>query len=401
MSFALGLLETTQRTALGVIGWLVLGWALISCSADQVAPNPSPSSGGMTNAPTSGGATQFKGDGGAIASGGANSSGGAATGGAPPNQGGSSASKGGAATGGGANGGAATGGGANGGMTNGGTPSGGTATGSVVGGASKGGTASGGATAGGAGKGGTGTGGAANGGTAPGGSANGGSNVGGNSHTGVWKIMPLGDSITGTTCYPQLLSQTFKNGSHTNFQLVGTNLNNQSCSGAPTVQTEGHGNYFVTYLTTDSPPQSGKGTLAELKTWAAEKPDVVLMHYGTNDCWGGSIAASSIIAAYLTVITQFRSQNPNVVFFVSKIIPMSPSGCSTCATQVTSLNALITDTWALTNSTASSPTYVIDNWTGFNSTTDTSDGVHPNPAGAQKMATTTAAAVVAAHLSGF
>jgi hypothetical protein len=30
---------------------------------------------------------------------------------------------------------------------------------------------------------------------------------GSSSHTGTWHIMPLGDSITGSTCYPQLLSK--------------------------------------------------------------------------------------------------------------------------------------------------------------------------------------------------
>jgi hypothetical protein len=94
--------------------------------------------------------------------------------------------------------------------------------------------------------------------------------------------MPLGDSITGSTCYAKLLSQTFKNGSHSNFQFVGSALNNQSCNGAPNVKSEGHGGYLATYLTTNSPSMARKGTLAELQSWATATLDIVLMHYGTK-----------------------------------------------------------------------------------------------------------------------
>jgi lysophospholipase L1-like esterase len=211
---------------------------------------------------------------------------------------------------------------------------------------------------------------------------------------GIWKVMPLGDSITGTTCYPQLTAQTLKNGGHTNFQFIGTNLNNQSCNGAPSLQTEGHGGYLVTYLTTNSPPASGKGTLTELKAWAAEKPDIVLMHFGTNDCWS-NIAPANILSAYVTVMSEFRAQNPAVIFFVSKIIPLAPGGCSSCPANVTNLNAAITNAWASSNTTATSPVYLIDHWTDFNPSTDTADGAHPNLAGAQKMATATYNALAA------
>jgi mannan endo-1,4-beta-mannosidase len=43
--------------------------------------------------------------------------------------------------------------------------------------------------------------------------------------------------------------------------------------------------------------------------------------------------------------------------------------------------------WASTNSTAASPITVVDQATGFNPSTDTGDGVHPNTTGSQKIAT--------------
>jgi hypothetical protein len=85
--------------------------------------------------------------------------------------------------------------------------------------------------------------------------------------------MPLGDSITDTTCYPKLLAQELIDKGHPNFTFVGTSLNNQSCGSAPNVQTEGHGCYLVTNLLKDVATVTGcngtKGSLAELRAWAA------------------------------------------------------------------------------------------------------------------------------------
>jgi lysophospholipase L1-like esterase len=208
--------------------------------------------------------------------------------------------------------------------------------------------------------------------------------------TGTVHIMPLGDSITGSTCYPQLLSKELIAKGHTNFTFVGTNLNNQGCGGgAPSVQTEGHGGYLVTYLTTNSPPQTGKGTMAELQKWAAEKPDVVLMEYGTNDVWS-SISTANVLSAYGFVVDHFRSQNPNVVFFVAQVTPLNPSGCTACESNVEALNRQI-PTWAIGKASAASPVYVVNVWSSLPAATYlpnsmyTADGVHPNAAGSQLM----------------
>ncbi len=209
--------------------------------------------------------------------------------------------------------------------------------------------------------------------------------AGGSTHTGSWRITPLGDSITGTTCGPQLLSKELIDKGHKNFTFVGTILNNQSCNGAPNVQTEGHGGYLVTDLV-------GNGQHAsELPQWtAADKPDVVLMHFGTNDVWN-NIAPATIIDAYSTVLASLRGASPKVIVFVAQIIPLNPSGCADCEARVEALNAQI-PTWASAKSTAASPIYVVDQHSVFvaasyqPSSTYTADGVHPNAAGGQLMA---------------
>lgn len=238
-----------------------------------------------------------------------------------------------------------------------------------------------------------------------GGSGTGGTAGGGglSPHTGTWHIMPFGDSITGSTCYPQLLSKELISKGHTNFNFIGMNLNNQSCgTGAPSLMTEGHGGYDVTYLVTNSPPQSGHGTLAELQRWAAEKPDVVLMQYGTNDVWSGD-SSSSILSAYSFVVDQFRSQNPGVIFFVAQILPMHPSGCAACESNVEALNSMI-PSWAGGKTSTASPIYVVDAWAALPQASYlpnsqyTSDGVHPNPAGSQLVADAWYAALVAKNI---
>jgi lysophospholipase L1-like esterase len=239
---------------------------------------------------------------------------------------------------------------------------------------------------------------------ATGSSAQGGSTgAGGSSHVGKWQIMPLGDSITETTCYPKLLAQELTSKGHTGFDFVGKSLNNQSCGDAPNVQTEGHSCYLVTNLVKDVATVAGcggtKGSLAELKSWATEKPDVVLMEYGTNDAWS-SIATQSILDAFGSVVDEFRLQNPKVIFFVAQITPLNPSGCANCEANVEALNAKI-PAWASGKSTAASPVYVVNVWASLPaasytpSSAYTSDGCHPNPAGSQLVADAWYAALVA------
>jgi hypothetical protein len=69
---------------------------------------------------------------------------------------------------------------------------------------------------------------------------------------------------------------------------------------------------------------------------------------------------------------------------VAQILPMNPTGCAHCSQGAIDLNAAI-PAWAAGLSTAQSPITVVDQWTGFNTATDTGDGVHPNDVGNQKI----------------
>jgi len=105
---------------------------------------------------------------------------------------------------------------------------------------------------------------------------------------------------------------------------------------------------------------------------------------GTNDMWGNFIPTSSIIAAYGTLVDQMRANNRNMKIIVAQIMTMNPSSCPECAQEVVALDAAIPG-WAASKTTAQSPIVVVDQWTGFDTTTDTVDGVHPNASGDQKI----------------
>ncbi|MFI1507885.1 GDSL-type esterase/lipase family protein [Streptomyces sp. NPDC020597] len=189
------------------------------------------------------------------------------------------------------------------------------------------------------------------------------------------RIMPLGDSITGSPgCWRSLLWNQLQNAGYTDIDFVGT-LNAQSCGLTHDADNEGHGGFQAT-ATADQNLLPG---------WlAATRPDIVVMHFGTNDVWS-SIAPDTVLAAFTKLVGQMRAANPSMKVLVAQIIPIDPSNCTGCAARTVAFNQRI-PAWARGISTAQSPVTVVDQWTGFDSATDTYDGVHPNASGDAKMA---------------
>lgn len=186
------------------------------------------------------------------------------------------------------------------------------------------------------------------------------------------KIMPLGDSITGSPgCWRALLWQQLP---AAGVDFVGT-LPGDGCGFAYDSQHEGHGGYLAVNVASQN----------LLPGWlSASDPDLVLMHFGTNDAWS-NLSTTTILNAYTTLVGQMRAANPSMKIIIAQIIPLNPSTCTDCGQRVISLNAAI-PAWAASLSTAASPITVVDQWTGFNTSTDTYDGVHPNDAGNVKIA---------------
>ncbi|MFB4293490.1 cellulose binding domain-containing protein [Nonomuraea sp. ATR24] len=188
------------------------------------------------------------------------------------------------------------------------------------------------------------------------------------------RVMPLGDSITGSPgCWRALLWNRLQEAGHTNVDFVGT-LPAQGCGVPYDGDNEGHGGALVTTVANQN----------QLVGWlAASSPDVVLMHFGTNDVWS-NVPTATILAAYTKLVGQMRASNPAMRILVAQIIPMAPATCAECGARAVALNDAI-PAWAAATSTAQSPVVVVDQWTGFGTGGDTYDGVHPNAAGDRKI----------------
>ena len=90
------------------------------------------------------------------------------------------------------------------------------------------------------------------------------------------RIMALGDSITGSPgCWRALLWQRLTTNGYTNIDFVGT-LPPQGCGFTYDGENEGHGGELVTNVADQN--------LMPARL-AATLPDIVIMHFGTNDVW--------------------------------------------------------------------------------------------------------------------
>jgi lysophospholipase L1-like esterase len=198
------------------------------------------------------------------------------------------------------------------------------------------------------------------------------------SATAPVRIMPLGDSITASPgCWRAILWHDLQTNGYTNVDFVGSVLGNGCNYGySYDPDNEGHAGYLATNIANQN----------QLPGWlSAAKPDIVLMHLGTNDVWS-SLPTNTILAAYTKLVGQMRAGNPSMKILVAQILPMNPSGCGTCSSGVVALDQAIPG-WAAGLTTTQSPIIVVDQYTGFNDATDTiGDGVHPNDTGFQKMA---------------
>jgi lysophospholipase L1-like esterase len=193
------------------------------------------------------------------------------------------------------------------------------------------------------------------------------------------RIMPLGDSITaGPGCWRAYLWGRLQSAGYTNIDFVGGVSDGGSCNPGFTYDFnhEGHSGFSVT----------GIADANQLPPWlTAAQPDIIVMHLGTNDMWGGWIPLENKVTALTKLIGQMRAYKANIKLVAAKIIPMNADGCTTCMNDVIAYNNALA-TLAAQLSTTQSPIYVADLWTGFDVTADTYDRVHPVTSGFIKMA---------------
>ncbi|MEZ5084657.1 MAG: SGNH/GDSL hydrolase family protein [Bacteroidales bacterium] len=126
--------------------------------------------------------------------------------------------------------------------------------------------------------------------------------------------------------------------------------------------------------------------LAQLPVWLGSyTPDIVLLHLGTNDLYqgdGSPLNISTTINELKSIITALRNDNPNIIILLAKLIP---STNELLVDKIPLLNADIPQI-AIDMDDPDSPIVIVDQFDGFDGSTDTFDGVHPNTAGEEKMA---------------
>lgn len=210
------------------------------------------------------------------------------------------------------------------------------------------------------------------------------------------RIWCLGDSITrgNSTVAPPRASYRkdlfgLLNNAGLNYDFVGTRNNNDSNFPTWTDQDhDGWGSYTSANLLNgaDWSDNGGPGFLGVAAVVGTVRPDIVLLHIGSNDCAYYSDAESGVAATMNNIqgiIAAVRNYNPNAMFFVANMIP----GNTTPEYQSmnNALAAAITDD-VESYSTQSSPVHLVDMRTGYDPTWYVSDMVHPDVLGETFMA---------------
>ena len=194
--------------------------------------------------------------------------------------------------------------------------------------------------------------------------------------TALFRIMPLGDSITQA------------DGSHDSYRrplwlglqaagfevdFVGSRRRHRMGS-APNddfdQDHEGHWGWRADEI------------LEEIEDWAgAHNPDAVLVHLGSNDIFQGQ-SVQSTVDELADIVSRLRRVNERVVVLLAQIIPSSSERLNREIRQLNDAMARLAERL----DTPQSPVRVVDQYSGFDATESTYDGIHPNARGETQMA---------------
>lgn len=203
------------------------------------------------------------------------------------------------------------------------------------------------------------------------------------------RIMIVGDSISaGPGCYKKYLLQDLTEGGYSKFEFVGEYTDD--CGGGVRHSAVSCSNSEQYTHDSFMMPNCQQGTsfpgMAPLVM--QHEPDLIMLQLGVNDVWGNTPTAT-ILARYATLIEQARAKNPQIVMVVAQIHKIRPDCGSDDSVQKRAEELVqAVPAWAEPLNTAQSPVFVADLWTNSDwSMAETSDCVHPNDAGAQRMGT--------------
>ncbi len=204
------------------------------------------------------------------------------------------------------------------------------------------------------------------------------------------KILIIGDSISaGPGCYKKFLDQKLKDSGITNYEFVGEYTDD--CGGGvlhgavscTTTADYLQASFNLNQAGCPTGERLGMGPMIE-----KFRPDLILLQLGVNDVWGGGQNIDAILDNYERLIEQARAYNPNVVVAVAQIHKIKTvGGCAEPKTPDPTAQALVDaiPAWVQEVTNTTSPVLVADLWTN-SLVTESDDCVHPNEAGAERMA---------------
>lgn len=110
-------------------------------------------------------------------------------------------------------------------------------------------------------------------------------------------------------CWRAVLWRKLQDAGIKNTDFVGS-LAGQGCGFAYDGENEGHGGFLATNIAKQN----------QLVGWLSQtKPDVVMVHLGTNDVWS-NLSPSTILAAFNTLVNQMRASKPTMKILVSFVL---------------------------------------------------------------------------------
>lgn len=114
----------------------------------------------------------------------------------------------------------------------------------------------------------------------------------------------------------------------------------------------------------------------------ATRPDVVIVHVGTNDLSAG-VRPATVVGSIESIIFELRAGQPDVDIIVAQIIPYP-----TDSGEVAQYNSLISERLPAWNEAGVGRVLAADVNTGYDIDVHSRDGIHPNYVGGERMAGT-------------
>lgn len=193
-------------------------------------------------------------------------------------------------------------------------------------------------------------------------------------HVTVARIMPLGDSITqGNVQFNSYRPTLWRMLNQAGYQVDFVGSLRRHHGGDPRETDydpdhEGHWGWAIDRV------------LPELPGWLAEaKPDVILLHLGTNDALRRH-PDEETVQEWLAVLRLIHAQNPQICVLAARLIPAVGEEAL-----IERLNGAFEKAWA-EQPIPDLDLRWVDQFSGFDPNVDTWDGLHPNQQGERKLA---------------